>query len=160
MIFYGFGEKLYFDYIMNYNIWISIWKNSKNCPTDPRDQNKIPQKNYKTFEKYRTKTEIDGIYYNNFNVRYFRNLLETAVSEQKNIDKLVNKTLMETWKLPRIDPTVRAIFRIASSELIIKAAPEKVIINEYLKLSEAFSINDKQNGIVNAVLESLVKHYT
>jgi len=67
---------------------------------------------------------------------------------------------METWKLPRIDPTVRAIFRIASSELIIKAAPEKVIINEYLKLSEAFSINDKQNGIVNAVLESLVKHYT
>ena len=112
------------------------------------------------FEKYRTKTEIDGIYYNNFNVRYFRNLLETAVSEQKNIDKLINKTLMETWKLPRIDPTVRAIFRIASSELIIKAAPEKVIINEYLKLSEAFSINDKQNGIVNAVLESLVKHYS
>ena len=112
------------------------------------------------FEKYRTKTEIDGIYYNNFNVRYFRNLLETAVSEQKNIDKLVNKTLMETWKLPRIDPTVRAIFRIASSELIIKAVPEKVIINEYLKLSEAFSINDKQNGIVNAVLESLVKHYS
>ena len=112
------------------------------------------------FEKYRTKAEIDGIYYKNFNVRYFRNLLETAVSEQKNIDKLVNKTLMETWKLPRIDPTVRAIFRIASSELIIKAAPEKVIINEYLKLSEAFSINDKQNGIVNAVLESLVKHYT
>ena len=112
------------------------------------------------FEKYRTKTEIDGIYYNNFNVRYFRNLLETAVSEQKNIDKLVNKTLMETWKLPRIDPTVRAIFRIASSELIIKAAPENVIINEYLKLSEAFSTNDKQNGIVNAVLESLVKHYT
>ena len=112
------------------------------------------------FEKYRKKTEIDGIYYNNFNVRYFRNLLETAVSEQKNIDKLVNKTLMETWKLPRIDPTVRAIFRIASSELIIKAAPEKVIINEYLKLSEAFSINDKQNGIVNAVLESLVKHYS
>ena len=111
------------------------------------------------FEKYRKKTEIDGIHYNNFNVRYFRNLLETAVSEQKNIDKLVNKTLMETWKLPRIDPTVRAIFRIASSELIIKAAPEKVIINEYLKLSEAFSINDKQNGIVNAVLESLVKHY-
>ena len=112
------------------------------------------------FEKYRTKTEIDGIYYNSFNVRYFRNLLETAVSEQKSIDKLVNKTLMETWKLPRIDPTVRAIFRIASSELIIKAAPEKVIINEYLKLSKAFSINDKQNGIVNAVLESLVKHYT
>ena len=112
------------------------------------------------FEKYRTKTEIDGIYYNNFNVRYFRNLLEMAVSEQKSIDKLINKTLMETWKLPRIDPTVRAIFRIASSELIIKAAPEKVIINEYLKLSEAFSINDKQNGIVNAVLESLVKHYT
>ena len=110
------------------------------------------------FEKYRTKTEIDGIYYNNFNVRYFRNLLETAVSEQKNIDKLVNKTLMETWKLPRIDPTVRAIFRIASSELIIKAAPEKVIINEYLKLSEAFSINDKQNGIVNAVLELSLIH--
>ena len=112
------------------------------------------------FEKYRTKTEIDGIFYNNFNVRYFRNLLDTAVSEQKNIDKLINKTLMETWKLPRIDPTVRAIFRIASSELIIKAVPEKVIINEYLKLSEAFSINDKQNGIVNAVLESLVKCYT
>ena len=38
------------------------------------------------FEKYLTKTEIDGIYYNSFNVRYFRNLLETAVSEQKNID--------------------------------------------------------------------------
>ena len=28
-------------------------KNSKNCSTDPRDQNKIPKKNYKKFEKYR-----------------------------------------------------------------------------------------------------------
>ncbi len=107
------------------------------------------------FEKYRTKTEIDGIYYDSFNVRYFRNILEIAVSRQKKIDQLVNKALMETWKLPRIDPTIRAIFRIASSEFIVKETPPKVIITEYLKLSEAFSTNGKQRGIVNAVLENL-----
>ena len=112
------------------------------------------------FEKYRTKTEIDGIYYDSFNARYFRNILEIAVSRQKKIDQLVNKALMETWKLPRIDPTIRAIFRIASSEFIVKETPPKVIITEYLKLSEAFSTNGKQRGIVNAVLENLAISYS
>ena len=117
------------------------------------------QKTKIEFEKHRTKTEIDGIYYDSFNIRYFRSILKTAVSTQKKIDQLINKTLMETWELPRIDPTIRAIFRIASSEFIIKETPPKVIINEYLKLSEAFSTNEKQKGIVNAVLETLAKHY-
>ena len=102
---------------------------------------------------------ILGIIYKGINVSYFRKILDTAIEHQKNIDKKVNKSLMETWKLPRIDPTIRAIFRIASSEFIIKETPSKVIINEYVKLAEAFSTNDKQRGIVNAVLENLAKQY-
>ena len=111
------------------------------------------------FEKYRVRTEIDGIVYKGINVSYFRKILDTAIEHQKNIDQKVNKSLMETWKLPRIDPTIRAIFRIASSEFIMKETPSKVIINEYVKLAEAFSTNDKQRGIVNAVLENLAKQY-
>ena len=111
------------------------------------------------FEKYRVKTEIDGIFYTSFNIPYFRKILDTAIEHQKRIDQKVNKSLKETWKLPRIDPTIRAIFRIASSEFIVKKTPPKVIINEYVKLAEAFSTNDKQPGIVNAVLENLAKQY-
>ena len=111
------------------------------------------------FEKYRVRTDIDGIIYKGINVSYFRKILDTAIEHQKNIDQKVNKSLMETWKLPRIDPTIRAIFRIASSEFIMKETPSKVIINEYVKLAEAFSTNDKQRGIVNAVLENLAKQY-
>ena len=111
------------------------------------------------FEKYRVKTEIDGIYYKDFNVQHFRKIMDNAVKNQKIIDKKVNKILSESWKLPRIDPTLRAVFRVASSELIIYETPPKVIINEYLKLSEAFSTNEKQKGIVNAVLEKLARHF-
>ena len=111
------------------------------------------------FEKYRAKTEIDGVFYTSFNVPYFRRILNTAIEHQKRIDQKVNKSLMETWKLPRIDPTIRAIFRIASSEFIMKETPPKVIIKEYVKLAEAFSTNEKQRGIVNAVLENLANHY-
>lgn len=111
------------------------------------------------FEEYRSKTEIDGIFYNKFNINHFRKILDTAVEHQKAIDVRVNKSLMETWKLPRIDPTIRAIFRIASSEFILRETPPNVLIHEYLKLSEAFSTNEKQRGIVNAVLEALASQY-
>ena len=42
------------------------------------------------FEKYRVKTEIDGIYYKDFNVQHFRKIMDNAVKNQKIIDKKVN----------------------------------------------------------------------
>ena len=42
LIFYGFGEKLYFDYIMDYNIWISIWLSIYGFPGIPGGDPWIP----------------------------------------------------------------------------------------------------------------------
>ena len=51
---------------------------------------------------------------------------------------MTDRALVEKWPIDRIDPTLRALFRAAGAEMKASDTPAKVIIAEYLSLSEAF----------------------
>ena len=107
------------------------------------------------FRKYRIGSNIDGYVYHEADEKLFSEIIENAVVSQKKIDKLTDVALKDSWPLERIDPTLRAIFRAAISELINKKSPPKVIINEFIEIAKAFFPNGKEFKLVNAILDGI-----
>ncbi len=86
-----------------------------------------------------------------------RQIVNDAVFHQIKIDQNVNAILMEGWKLKAVDPTLRAIFRAATAEIIRAKAPYKVVINEYLDITRAFDERKSTISFVNAVIDGTRK---
>ena len=107
------------------------------------------------FRKYRIGSKIDGYIYYDADEELFSEIIKNAVDSQKRIDKLTDLALKDSWPLQRIDPTLRAIFRAAISELIYKKSPPKVVINEFIEIAKAFFPNGKEFKLVNAILDGV-----
>ena len=86
----------------------------------------------------------------------FRDILDKAVKAQSKIDKLTNNALKDTWPLKRIDPTLRALFRAATAEILINKSPTKAIINEFIEIAKAFFPGGKEPKLVNGVLDNIL----
>ena len=56
--------------------------------------------------------------------------------------------------MDRIDPTLRAIFRAAAAEFLIKTPP-KVVINEFVEIANSFFPDGKECKLANGVLDKL-----
>jgi N utilization substance protein B len=109
----------------------------------------------KEFETYRIgSAEIDS---DKADIKLFTEILYRAVEDQTKIDQLTNTILKKTWPLNRIDPTLRALFRAATAEILLSKTPHKVIINEYVEISKAFFLNSKETKLVNAVLDKVIQ---
>ena len=54
---------------------------------------------------------IDG------NRELFKNLVSNAVKFQAAIDQMTDRALVDKWPIDRIDPTLRALFRVAGAEM-------------------------------------------
>lgn len=87
----------------------------------------------------------------------FRALIEGAVNEQAKIDQMTDRALVAKWPIARIDPTLRALFRAAGSELIAAETPPKVVIVEFVQVAEAFFPDGKEPKFVNAVLDHMAR---
>lgn len=85
----------------------------------------------------------------------FRTLTDRAVDEQAAIDQMTDRALVAKWPLGRIDPTLRALFRAAGAELMIKDTPPKVVITEFVDVAGAFFPEGKEPRFVNAVLDHM-----
>ena len=94
---------------------------------------------------------IDG------NQELFKNLVSNAVKFQAAIDQMTDRALVDKWPIDRIDPTLRALFRVAGAEMKGLGTPSKVIISEYLAISEAFYPDGKETKFVNAILDFMAK---
>ena len=94
---------------------------------------------------------IDG------NQDFFKNLVSSAVKFQAFIDQVTDRALVDKWPIDRIDPTLRALFRAAGAEMTALDTPAKVIISEYLSLSEAFYPDGKETKFVNAILDFMAR---
>ena len=114
------------------------------------------------FEQFRIGAKIGDAIYNKADLDMFRNILKKAVKEQQKIDKLTDNCLKKAWPLNRIDPTLRALFRAATAEMLINKTPTKVIINEFLEITKAFFPGGKEaklvNGVLDNILSFIVKH--
>ena len=81
-----------------------------------QDLNEIKEE----FENFRIGAELDGIKYNDADKKYFRKILDVAVKNQSQIDKLTDQALVKKWPISKIDPTIRALFRGGVAELLLE----------------------------------------
>lgn len=87
----------------------------------------------------------------------FRRLMDLAVDNQAAIDQMTDRALVAKWRIDRIDPTLRALFRAAGAELMDKQTPPKVVIVEFVQVAEAFAPESKEAKFVNAVLDHMAR---
>ena len=87
------------------------------------------------FEMHRIGAEIGKIRYNPADTKMFREILNKVVTEQSKIDKLADNALKDSWPLKRIDPTLRALFRAATAEMLLKNTPAKAVMNEFIEIA-------------------------
>ena len=90
-------------------------------------------------------------------VALFHRITEEAVNYQARIDQMTDRGLVAKWPISRIDPTLRALFRAAGSELVASETPPKVIISEYVDVARAFFPDGKEPSFVNAVLDHMAR---
>ena len=109
------------------------------------------------FETHRFGAEVDGDTFEDGDQDLFRDIVEGAVSHQAKIDQQTDEALVNRWPIGRIDPTLRAVFRAAGGELNNADTPGRVIITEYVELARAFFPDGKEPGLVNGVLDHLIR---
>ncbi len=109
------------------------------------------------FEDHRFGAVYEGDEMAEGDVETFRRVMEDAVNNQAKIDKMTDRALVAKWPIARIDPTLRALFRAAGSEIIGKSTPPKVAIVEYVDVARAFFPETKEPSFVNAVLDHMAR---
>jgi N utilization substance protein B len=109
------------------------------------------------FEDHRFGAVYEGDEMAEGDVETFRRVMEDAVNNQAKIDKMTDRALVAKWPIARIDPTLRALFRAAGSEIIGNSTPPKVAIVEYVDVARAFFPETKEPSFVNAVLDHMAR---
>ena len=88
---------------------------------------------------------------------FFAALVRGAVAEQRNIDPLIQAHLAANWKLSRLDSILRALFRVASFELLKRPdVPVRAVINEYVDVAHAF-FSGEEPAFVNGALDAIAR---
>ena len=80
----------------------------------------------KEFFEYRFGEEYEDLKFIDGNQDFFKNLVSNAVEFQAAIDQMTDRALVEKWPIDRIDPTLRALFRVAGSEMKAFDTPSKL----------------------------------
>lgn len=108
------------------------------------------------FLDHRFGAEIDeGVEMAEGDAGLFGLILDEAVNWQAKIDQMTDRALVAKWPIGRIDPTLRALFRVAGAELVVSTTPPKVVITEFVDIARAFFPDGKEANFVNAVLDHM-----
>ena len=109
------------------------------------------------FEDHRFGMTTEEGQFSEGDVDLFRALLDAAVDNQVTVDRATDAALVARWPLGRIDPTLRALFRVAGGELVAAETPPRVVITEYVEIARAFYPEGKEGGLANAVLDHMAR---
>jgi N utilization substance protein B len=89
--------------------------------------------------------------------KFFRDVVNGVVREQRTLDPLVDAALAADWPLARVEAVLRAILRAGAYELSHRTdVPARVVVSEYVDVAGAFLDRD-ETGMVNAVLDHLAR---
>ncbi|MBP8931729.1 MAG: transcription antitermination factor NusB [Paracoccus sp.] len=89
--------------------------------------------------------------------KLFARIVDDAVNWQGKIDQMTDRALVAKWPIDRIDPVLRALFRAAGAELVTPKTPPKVVIAEYVRITQAFFAEGREAKFVNAVLDHMAR---
>ena len=107
------------------------------------------------FRDHRFGADMEGEALAQADEPFFGDLARGVVKDQKDIDVAISRRLASSWKLGRLDATVRAILRCAAFELRYRPEiPREVVINEYLEITKSF-FDGAEAGFVNGLLDSI-----
>lgn len=107
------------------------------------------------FISFRIGQEMEGEHLGKADIAFFTDLLTGIVREQRALDPIIDRHLASSWRLNRIDSTLRAILRAGAYELNERGdVPPAVVISEYVDVAHAFFEKDEPK-VVNAVLQTL-----
>jgi N utilization substance protein B len=109
------------------------------------------------FEAHRIGAEDDDGAWVDADRALFARLIDLAVDNQALVDQLTDRALVAKWPIARIDPTLRALFRVAGAEMALTDTPPRVVITEFVQIAQAFFPEGKEGGFVNAVLDHMAR---
>ena len=109
------------------------------------------------FQTYRIGADDDEGQHPEADHALFSRVVGSAVTWQSRIDQATDRGLVAKWPIDRIDPVLRAVFRAAGAELVAAKTPPRVVITEYVRLSQSFFPEGKESRFVNAVLDHVAR---
>ncbi len=82
-----------------------------------------------------------------------KEITEGVINYSDKIDDMYSSFLADGWDVKRLTTLVRVILRAAVYEMLfVKKNPYKIVIQEYLKVSDAFC-EESETAFINAVLD-------
>ena len=91
-------------------------------------------------------------------ISLFEEICSNIESLLPEIDTKISQFLSENWRLERISYTLRSILRLATFELLkFHTISERIIINEYVEVTKAFSETPSDASFVNGILDKISK---
>jgi len=89
--------------------------------------------------------------------QFLERLIRLRIERAEDIDTLIEDSLIEKWKLNKIDKVIKAILQLAALELIVFGdIHAKIIIDEYVNLTKSFYDNS-ETGFVNKIIDTMAK---
>lgn len=89
-----------------------------------------------------------------------KNICRSTLDQIVKIDEIIVAS-SANWKLERMASIDRNVLRLATCELLEKAAPPKVIMNEAIELAKKYGTNDSGkfvNGVLDRIQRALKSH--
>ncbi|MGI8527034.1 MAG: transcription antitermination factor NusB [Pseudolabrys sp.] len=109
------------------------------------------------FESYWIGREVEGAQYLPAEARFFRDIVNGVLEDQRTLDPMIDDALTKSWPLKRIETVLRAVLRGGAYELSKRNdVPARVVVSEYADIAAAFVERD-ETGMVNAVLDQLAR---
>lgn len=88
-------------------------------------------------------------------------LAQAVIEKLPEVDGIIRECATE-WPLEKINKVDLAILRLALAELLIKTAPQKVIIDEAVELAKSYgslSSSSFVNGVLGTAVQKRVEGY-
>ncbi len=118
-------------------------------------------KSYRTIKNELKETfymeQIHGSEFLRPNYLLSQKIIEQAAKNQIKIDTKINMAFNNLWNLKTIDTTLRAILRAAGAEFLNKKTPKKVIMSEYVSITETFYPSGQEQKLVNGLLNRIIE---
>lgn len=89
-------------------------------------------------------------------IDYLKDIKEGIKKHSEEINKLITTNLKDNWSLNRISKINLSLIKLAIYEMIYKALPYKVAINEVVELAKKYA-DESAPVFINGILASVVK---